>query len=328
MLERALLAWLFVVATSASASPEAAPPASAAPPATRVRVLVLEPTGSTVEPALRTAIGGLVASELGRYDVLDVLAADDVRKAVELEADRQAAGCTTDSCLAEVAGALGARLVVFGDAAQLGTVAVLNLNLYDSERAVSAGRVTISAPSLGDLPARLPQGVAELVARTLEEIAPGSSSARAAARGPAVLTERSATIVLDVLLVGATLAGMVVGGVGMYVAAGLATGFSFQNFNPLVAVATAPIALGGVAGGAALGALLFQPAEPGWVALAASATALVGLAGAGTGVAVLAAYRGWFNEERLGLGLLYAGGVVAVVGPPVAAVWTANALAE
>lgn len=323
MFERALVAVMFMAAVLSSAAS-----AQSSPSVTRVRVLVLEPTGGTVEPALRTAVAGLVASELGRYEVLDVLAADDVRKAMELEADREAVGCGTDSCLAELAGALGARLVVFGDVAQLGTVAVLNLNLYDSERAVSAGRVTINAPSLGDLPARLPDGVAELVSRTLDEITPGSSSARAAVRGPAVMSERSATIVLDVMLVGAMLGGTLVGAAVWF--AGILFSESANPESDDIALFSAPIMLAGLVGGAALGALVFEPAEPGWVALATSATALVGLAAFGSGFALSSSGVSKVGEAGVGVGngLMVVGGVVAVVGPPIAAVWTANVLAE
>lgn len=41
-------------------------------------------------------------------------------------------GCGDSSCLAEIAGAMGAEFVVFGDVGKLGETFVINLNLFDN----------------------------------------------------------------------------------------------------------------------------------------------------------------------------------------------------
>ena len=60
------------------------------------------------------------------------------------------AGCDegSTSCLAELAGAMGARLVLFGDLGKLGDTTVVSLNLFLSDQAQSAGRETVRVKSL------------------------------------------------------------------------------------------------------------------------------------------------------------------------------------
>lgn len=130
-----------------------------------------------------------VAVALQKHDALDVLTSDDVRRAVDLEAQRQTLGCDQSSCLAEVAGALGAALVVYGSVGSLGDDVALTLNLFDSTAASSAGRVLVRAPSVGVLADRVPAAVDDLLAR----------------RGPA--SSRRRVLVLDLATTDAAAAG-------------------------------------------------------------------------------------------------------------------------
>jgi hypothetical protein len=86
-------------------------------------------------------------------------------------------GCDEASCLAELAGAMGARLVVFGDANKLGTVTILTLSLFDSSKTQSVGRVSVQAATIEELPAKLPPAVRDLVREALQSeniaVAPG-----------------------------------------------------------------------------------------------------------------------------------------------------------
>ena len=65
--------------------------------------------------------------------------------------------------MAEIAGALGASLVVFGDVGQLGELLVVNLNLFNVDLAQSQGRVTIEAPSLESFPGQMKPKVWDLL---------------------------------------------------------------------------------------------------------------------------------------------------------------------
>jgi hypothetical protein len=128
-----------------------------------VRVLVLDLSGDVDEESRRT-ITALVAKEIARAD-LPVVSGDDLRKMIELEGQKQENGCAGDeSCLADIAGAMNARLVVSGFVGRLGSLIVVNLSLFDAQSARSHGRATVEAENLEDLPKKLGPAVRELVA--------------------------------------------------------------------------------------------------------------------------------------------------------------------
>jgi hypothetical protein len=82
----------------------------------KVRVLVLQPEAKSKESKpVSDAVAGLIPVELAPVTSFDVLSTADVQQMVELEAEKAAMGCADNSCLAELAGALGADLVVYGD---------------------------------------------------------------------------------------------------------------------------------------------------------------------------------------------------------------------
>lgn len=128
------------------------------------------PDGATVETLTQ-----LVAVAASNMEGTEVLSSKDVQDIVSLEADKQLAGCEdTGACLAEVAGALGARLVVFGHLGRLDDVLVLTLNLFDADSASSAGRSVVRATSVSELGDKAEHAVQELVARGLSRIAPAA----------------------------------------------------------------------------------------------------------------------------------------------------------
>ena len=119
--------------------------------------------GDDVETA--KTLTGLVVNSLGRHKALSVVSSEDVRRVVELEADKQAMGCSDDaSCLAEVAGALGARYVVYGQVGRLGASLVLTLNLFDPQNGAAVGRVAARAATVEALADQLDPAVDQLVA--------------------------------------------------------------------------------------------------------------------------------------------------------------------
>lgn len=153
------------VVPKATAAPAAAGEAPALPAAkegkTSVLLMDLAPTNVGEDEA--RIITDILSTALSSQTHLDVLTSSDLRQAVGLEQERQMMGCDDDgSCMAEVAGALGADLVVFGSVGRLGAVTVVNLNVFDSARTRSAGRRTIEVRSLEDLPVRLREVVSEL----------------------------------------------------------------------------------------------------------------------------------------------------------------------
>jgi len=110
---------------------------------------------ATAKPATTgelATLTSLVTAALAADDRLDVLSSADVRQVMAFEGEKQAVGCADDtSCLAEVAGAMGAGLVVFGQLGALGTQRVLTLNLFDAHEGRSEERVVIKAESVQGL---------------------------------------------------------------------------------------------------------------------------------------------------------------------------------
>jgi hypothetical protein len=106
----------------------------------------------------------LVAAAAGKDARLDVLTNEDVRKAVALEAEQQSVGCSTEgSCLAELAGALGARAIIYGSVGTLGGTHILTLSLYDSAQGRSGGREVVKGSTIDELAAGLDDAVANLI---------------------------------------------------------------------------------------------------------------------------------------------------------------------
>jgi hypothetical protein len=103
-----------------------------------------------------------VAVAVQKQPAVDVLTNEDVRRAMDFEASKQALGCDATGCLAELADALGASFVVHGSVGGLGDELALTLNLFDSASARSMGRVLVRAPSIGALADRVPGAVSEL----------------------------------------------------------------------------------------------------------------------------------------------------------------------
>lgn len=108
----------------------------------------------------------LVTTSLDKEQRFDVLSSGDVRRQLEVEANRATLGCdaNSSSCLAEIAGAMGAQLVVYGKLGTLDDVVILTLNLFDSSQSRAVGRVALKEKSLSALSDRVDGGVKELIA--------------------------------------------------------------------------------------------------------------------------------------------------------------------
>ncbi len=204
MIKAVVLLGLLSLSSTVRAAEPAAPVAATAP--SRARVLVLTPTSKVFDAGTTTTIGGLVTSELAGDQRLDIIASDDVERLAALEGDRQNVGCTDNSCLAELAGAIGARYVVFGDVGKLGDVVIVQLNLFDSQTAQALTRVTVQANSMSELPRALQPRVHELAA-------PLVSSTTSPAASTGTLAASGSFNVLPWVFIGAGTAAVVVGAI-------------------------------------------------------------------------------------------------------------------
>lgn len=108
-------------------------------------------------------VAGLVAAAFSAQPEVSVLTRDDLRRAMDLEAEKQTQGCDdAENCLAEIAAAMDARLVVYGTVDVIGDEFLLQLNVFDAESAQGLDRATARAATVNEL-----ASVAEAQATTL-----------------------------------------------------------------------------------------------------------------------------------------------------------------
>ena len=110
----------------------------------------------------------LATVSAARQERVEVLSTRDIERMVALESQKELVGCDSSTdCLAEVAGALGARLVVFGELGALDDQLLLTLNLYDANEARSVGREVVRGDSLTAIADGIEAGVIALLSPTL-----------------------------------------------------------------------------------------------------------------------------------------------------------------
>ena len=124
-------------------------------PVARTKIVILDLDSSGVEAAQAELLNGVVAQTLAPFERLEVVTTGDIRRVADLEAQKQALGCDQDSCLAEIAGALGAQYVIFGRVGQLDELILVQLNLFDADAAQPVAREEVRARSLDALVDRM-----------------------------------------------------------------------------------------------------------------------------------------------------------------------------
>jgi hypothetical protein len=158
----------------ASASSEPSPAESGAPEAVpeeasptggddKKTLVVLDLEAIDVDSEKLRIINAAVVDQLSSYAALEIISQDDIRQMVDFEADKAAMGCDTNSCLSEIAGAMGAAYVVFGQAGRLDDTIFVQLNLFDSAKARAIGREDVRSQKLSELPDRVVPAVGRLV---------------------------------------------------------------------------------------------------------------------------------------------------------------------
>lgn len=126
-----------------------------------VLVLDLEPEG--VEEREARLLTGRVANAVSELDGKRAVTSSDLADLVKLEEEKQLLGdCDTDSCLTEVAAALGARYVVNGRVGRIGSLLILQLGLFDAEGAGWLGRKEVETEDMGTLATRAPDAARAL----------------------------------------------------------------------------------------------------------------------------------------------------------------------
>ncbi len=189
-------------------SSTAAPAAGATPakdPA-RTRLVILDLSANDVDGAIVKTISESIAVTLQHAHVVDdVVSAADLRAMMNVEAGRRSSGATCeagDACMAEIATALGADVLVHGSVGRFGSLYSVTLSLFDARRSRAIAREKAESERLEDLSKEVEAAARRLAAAYTGEPPPPAT----ASSGPS-----------PVLLwggVGATVVGVAAGVVG------------------------------------------------------------------------------------------------------------------
>jgi len=109
---------------------------------TRISTLVLDLVSHQVPKAELEVLSEELRAELATFHQLAVISKRDVDRLLDVTQQQQMLGCDTTSCLAEVAGALGAERIVSGSVGSVGSQKLVQLQLIDTSRAVVIRRVS------------------------------------------------------------------------------------------------------------------------------------------------------------------------------------------
>jgi hypothetical protein len=142
-------------ASEAPASGEAAASEAQRPEAVREKLLVLDVKSGDLSADQVATLTQMIASRAHRFAQVDAVSSADLRELATLEAEKQEAGCEGDSCLAELAGALGARYVLSTRAGKIGSSTVVSVQLYEATKGTVEARDTVEVFDLDELPAKV-----------------------------------------------------------------------------------------------------------------------------------------------------------------------------
>jgi hypothetical protein len=151
----------------------------------KAQVLVLDLQRGSETPAnTARTLTDLLTVEASNHPGLKVLSGADLRRLAELESEKAMLGCDDSSCLAELAGAIGARFVISGRLAKLGGLWLLQLSLFDASAAEAISRVALKATTLAAFVDELPAGVKKLLSGVAPLLAAEAGAADEAKQAP------------------------------------------------------------------------------------------------------------------------------------------------
>lgn len=181
-----LVAAVLVAEAPAPTTPGRAEAPTPAPTAAqRTKLLVLDLQGAELEAAQRETLTGAITARAARFASLDVLSSQDLRQLADLRSDQAAAGCedASSSCMAELANALGAELVLATRAGKLDAVTVITLQVFDVKKGAAVGRASVQGWSLPEVTDKLGLALDELLVRATGQ-QPNDAAAPSLPAGP------------------------------------------------------------------------------------------------------------------------------------------------
>lgn len=104
--------------------------------------------GQGIEPEVVRILGELLLDALLNRHGIQALGPSDLKDMLTLEQQKQLMGCGQDSCMADIAGGLGARYLISGQVGKLGSLTILNLKLIDTETSKATARSSLKMKSI------------------------------------------------------------------------------------------------------------------------------------------------------------------------------------
>jgi hypothetical protein len=129
------------MADAAAGAVEAPAPGRATAGASPRRIAVLRTVVDGVDPGVGAQVSARLADAVAARTRADVVSAEDVDALLSHERDKQLVGCEQESCLAEIADALGADVIVQGRLSRVDGGYALSVTALDSHSAQIVGRV-------------------------------------------------------------------------------------------------------------------------------------------------------------------------------------------
>jgi hypothetical protein len=120
--------------------------------------------GDGVTDGTLRLVNDVIAAAFGAHEKLTVMTNKDLERVIGMEAEKQAAGCESDtSCLAELGDALGADYVVSGSVGALGDLVLVNLTVSEGDQPIERFRAQTTDPA--QLPDLLDARIGEALLR-------------------------------------------------------------------------------------------------------------------------------------------------------------------
>jgi TolB-like protein len=152
-----------------------------------IQVVVLGLESTELDKGKVALVDGFIAETMSRQPRLKVLTRSDIERLAAFQADKALIGCAADTCMAEIANALGVAYVVFGRIGTLDDLYVVQLNLFDAGKGEPIGRQEARATSLRELDGRVQPAVVRLLSPLTGVTPPAGDAAPAVAAGPSAL---------------------------------------------------------------------------------------------------------------------------------------------
>ncbi|MDF1565062.1 MAG: PEGA domain-containing protein [Deltaproteobacteria bacterium] len=133
------------------------------------QLAVMDLKGGGVSEDLVSVVSASVARAARDTEAFSVISGADIRALLSLEAQKQLCGVDSESCLAEIGGALGADYMIQGGLKKVGEQTILDLVLMEVAKAKVLNRVSRTVKGdAGGLIDEVPNATVQLLSKALE----------------------------------------------------------------------------------------------------------------------------------------------------------------